>query len=124
MGGICEDAMPKTNDAKRQQKQYNSKYQRAWYKKNKKRRKKQIFDRRARQRADYHDFKASLSCEICGENHPATFDWHHVVPPKYDKVCNLLSNYSFKRLYEEINNCMLVCSNCHRKIHADRGKIY
>jgi len=63
-------------------------------------------------------YKSNLKCEICGENHPATLDFHHIEQEnKESEISGLISNANKKRLFEEISKCIIICSNCHRKIH-------
>ena len=70
-------------------------------------------------RQKWRDFKATLSCVQCGENHPATFDFHHVVRlPDNKKVNRLLTNNNYKAARKEIEErCIVLCANCHRKLH-------
>lgn len=70
-------------------------------------------------RQKWRDFKATLSCIQCGENHPATFDFHHVVRlPDNKKVNKLLTNNNYKAARKEIKErCIVLCANCHRKLH-------
>ena len=70
-------------------------------------------------RQKWRDYKATLSCIQCGENHPATFDFHHVVRlPDNKKVNKLLTNGSYKAALKEIEErCIVLCANCHRKLH-------
>jgi hypothetical protein len=69
----------------------------------------------------WREYKASLACVQCGENHPATFDFHHVIrKPDNQKVNKLLSNKSYKKAIKEIKErCVVLCANCHRKLHHD-----
>lgn len=58
-------------------------------------------------------------CCICGEPDPACLDFHHVVQEeKTDWVYRLISLNSRRKLEVELQKCAVVCSNCHRKIHA------
>jgi len=70
-------------------------------------------------RQKWRDYKATLSCVQCGENHPATFDFHHVVRAKDNKKVNrLLTNGNYKGALKEIEErCIVLCANCHRKLH-------
>lgn len=69
-------------------------------------------------RAEWAAFKATLSCKQCGENHPATLDFHHVVRlPENKKVFRLIGSGLFAQAKEEIKKCMVLCANCHRKLH-------
>ena len=73
----------------------------------------------------FQEYKKTLFCEICGENHPATLDFHHKNPlTKIDTITNLLrqKGWSFERLLqEEIPKCQVLCSNCHRKLHYEEN---
>jgi hypothetical protein len=69
-------------------------------------------------RKKWDDYKATLSCTQCGENHPATLDFHHVKREKTNrKVHKLVANGALAAAYEEIKKCVVLCSNCHRKHH-------
>lgn len=61
------------------------------------------------------EYKTSRGCQHCGENHPAVLDLHHLNP----KVKDLHpSNATGRKLfYEEAEKCIVLCSNCHRKVH-------
>lgn len=64
--------------------------------------------------------RTQLKCERCGENHPATLDFHHKDKnTKEGSIANLAGNrgFSVKRILEEIAKCEVLCSNCHRKEH-------
>jgi hypothetical protein len=66
----------------------------------------------------WRSFKATLSCVQCGQNHPATFDFHHVdSSTKEESVNKLIKNRAFKRAMEEVKKCVVLCANCHRIHH-------
>lgn len=79
---------------------------------------------RKQQRAEFATFKSRLSCTKCGENHPATLDFHHVIPnPANKKITELLRAGRFNFAMEEIMaKCVVLCSNCHRKHHYEEDK--
>ena len=61
------------------------------------------------------DYKKTLSCETCGENHPACLDFHHIDPSlKEDSINRIKQRYSLEYLKKEIEKCKVLCSNCHR----------
>ena len=92
-------------------------YRRQWYLKNKlsernhvKRRKREIQDW-------FKEYKISLKCSRCGENHPATIDFHHKKNKKEGISKMVAYGYSIEKIKEEIDKCIILCANCHRKIH-------
>jgi hypothetical protein len=62
-------------------------------------------------------FKASLSCTVCGISHPAVIDFHHPPGTKTYGVNDLIARRKFKKAYEEIKKCIVLCANCHRIHH-------
>ncbi len=61
----------------------------------------------------------NLKCQECGEDHPAVIDFHHMDPTeKESSVSNLVGQgHSLDRIKKEIDKCIVLCSNCHRKLH-------
>jgi transposase len=58
------------------------------------------------------------SCEICGYNRcMAALDFHHKDPAKKDPNWRLMRNWTFERIKDELEKCLLVCRNCHAEIH-------
>lgn len=66
-------------------------------------------------RDEMREYKASKGCNHCGENHPAVLDLHHLDPNVKD--LNPSDATSRKLFYEEADKCIVLCSNCHRKLH-------
>lgn len=98
--------------------EYQREYMRGWYQKNKAKHISYVRNRDRRIDEWFKEYKKSLSCELCGENHPACLDFHHKRPE--DKKFALgrpRNRSSFKALKEEIAKCRVLCSNCHRKEH-------
>ena len=61
-------------------------------------------------------------CTICGyDKCLAAFDFHHTNPK--DKKFELSAHLTkqFDELLEEAKKCTLLCSNCHRELHAVIG---
>lgn len=76
---------------------------------------------RKRQKQLFQEYKNKLKCEICGEDEMICLDFHHLNPKeKEGDISHLLlkQNRSFKRVLEEVEKCVVLCSNCHRKVHA------
>jgi hypothetical protein len=99
----------------------NREYQKKWYRKNKSL---QIERNKANRnvKADWFwDYKTKLSCK-CGENHPATLDFHHRDSTLKDANISEMMDCSIEKILEEIAKCEVMCANCHRKLHfAKRG---
>lgn len=70
-------------------------------------------------------FKAKVlhgkRCILCHEDDEACLDFHHMNPDtKDDSVSVLLSHLRSKeRILREVEKCVVLCSNCHRKFHRD-----
>lgn len=60
-----------------------------------------------------------IPCAICGEDHPAVLDFHHVDGAmKSFSINTAVKNGTAKaRVIAEIEKCVVLCSNCHRKHH-------
>jgi len=58
-------------------------------------------------------------CCKCDETEKCTLDFHHIKgsDKKFDIASGIQSN-GLEAIKNEIRKCILVCSNCHRKIHA------
>lgn len=67
------------------------------------------------------NYKKQLKCVTCGYDHPAALDFHHVERSKTNrKVHQLVADGNTKkRILEEIDKCVVLCSNCHRVHHHD-----
>lgn len=65
----------------------------------------------------FTEYKSTLKCSRCPENHPACLDFHHLNPNEKDFSVTAIANgtYSKKRIMKEIEKCEVLCSNCHRK---------
>lgn len=60
-------------------------------------------------------------CEICGEKDPRCIVFHHKDPAT--KSFNMTEkSRGIKSLSIELEKCIVICSNCHMKLHyVDRG---
>lgn len=68
------------------------------------------------------DYKGG-KCQICGYDRCINaLEFHHVNPEEKDFTISG-GTKSFDTLKPEIDKCILVCSNCHREIHAGLIKI-
>ncbi len=90
------------------------------YEKNKQRDFDYVYERRKKLNAWLKSYKSSLVCERCGENHPATIDFHHKNPAEKDINLSIVvkaKGWSPERIMNEIKKCEVLCANCHRKEH-------
>lgn len=66
------------------------------------------------------DWKQERGCP-CGETDVACLDLHHLDPSqKEGAVSELAYTWGWERLLTEMEKCIVLCSNCHRKHHAGR----
>jgi predicted nucleic acid-binding Zn ribbon protein len=80
--------------------------------------------RKRKLRMQFAEYKSKLACLKCGQNHPATLDFHHVVRhPSNRKINELLKRGAINRAMKEIEEkCIVLCSNCHRIHHWNEAK--
>jgi len=62
------------------------------------------------------DIKREAGCKYCNESEPVALDFHHV-EDKIECVSRLIHS-SESKLLAEIAKCIVICANCHRKLHA------
>ena len=61
-------------------------------------------------------------CQVCGlVDDPELYEWHHInYDEKLDDISTIVGAHaSIKRIQAELDKCILVCPNCHKKIHLD-----
>lgn len=67
-------------------------------------------------------WKSNLSCVICSEDYIKCVEFHHLdQSTKENDISGMISKYPLETILIEAAKCIVVCSNCHRKIHG--GKI-
>lgn len=75
--------------------------------------------RRAEKKSRAVEYKGGR-CMKCGYNKShSALDFHHEDPSQKDADFTTMKNWSWERIKEEIDKCILVCANCHREIHFD-----
>lgn len=82
-------------------------------------------DQKRRNKQWFADLKKTLSCEHCGEDHPAVLQFHHMDPAQKDvEVSVMIANgSSIRRVQDEIAKCIVLCANCHFKVHYNLRQI-
>lgn len=70
-------------------------------------------------RIKWRKFKKTLKCEKCGENDQACLDFHHLnkKDKEYSIAQMVIRRMSMNKIKKEIQKCIVLCSNCHRKEH-------
>lgn len=68
------------------------------------------------------DHKSRAGCLFCGESNPLCLDFHHRDrSAKKADVSVLIRDKAGRRAVEaEIAKCVVLCANCHRKLHGHR----
>lgn len=109
--------MPYKDISKR--KEYHKQYHKVWYKKNGVKRRKQVMERKREIKKWFKKFKKTLKCSQCSESDAACLDFHHLDPKKHDDyISNMIRDGRSKAIIlKEISKCIVLCSNCHRKLH-------
>lgn len=104
-------------------KECNNSRSKQYYSDNKISHKKTILERKRKTIAEnqykINKIKRMIGCICCcNESEPICLDFHHL-GDKDERISVAIRNcWSWDRLVREIKKCILVCSNCHRKIHA------
>lgn len=80
--------------------------------------------RKQRLRERFAEYKASLSCEVCGFSHPAALDFHHRDgDDKQVEVAKMITwGNSWETIMAEVAKCQVLCANCHRILHYDASR--
>ena len=86
-------------------------YQIQYYKKRAKKHKKMLLD------------EFNNKCSICGYDECIDIlEFHHVRPCGSDLGVKRILAHSFENILKEAKKCILVCPNCHSKLHLKMGK--
>jgi hypothetical protein len=93
------------------------------YSRNKEKRLREIYAKKREMVAWLREYRSKLGCQECQENHPACLQFHHVDPNTKEINLSFAANrgWSKKRILKEIEKCIVLCANCHFKLHASDG---
>lgn len=78
---------------------------------------------RYRNVAFLYRYKRLCGCRLCTEKEPVALDLHHVDAATKDADPSKLVAWSKGKLKTEIRKCVVLCANCHRKVHAGIVKL-
>lgn len=85
-------------------------------------RKQQIRARDRRNKEANHElvkrYKRFCGCTKCDEREVAVMDLHHLDPSIKEANPSEMYKHSRAKLKAEIRKCVVLCANCHRKVHA------
>jgi hypothetical protein len=63
-----------------------------------------------------NEYKSSHGCCICSEKDPRCLDFHHKEGSNKVMTVSQMCSFGKEKLFSEIEKCVIVCSNCHRKL--------
>ena len=62
------------------------------------------------------DYKMERGCEICGYNDiPQALELDHIDRTKKKTKMAAMHHYGWNTIFDELENCRVLCANCHRK---------
>jgi len=62
--------------------------------------------------------KTKSKCVNCGEADIACLEFHHKDSTiKNGELNSMISKFTYDEIMKELENCIVLCSNCHRKLH-------
>ena len=110
---------------KEKQKEKNREYQKKYYEQNKQYYIDKSAERKRKIREDFNEYKSTLKCSKCGEDHIACLDFHHIDPSEKDFSIYQIKRYVWgkEKIEKELQKCIVLCSNCHRKLHYEERNI-
>ena len=79
--------------------------------------KKKAKENKQRNRDWVRSIKESESCKICDEDRWEALVFHHIGEKKAAVSRLVNQEYGLERIAEEIEKCIILCSNCHRVHH-------
>ena len=96
---------------------------RQYYYNNKEKMQSQSIAWKKTQRDKINEIKNSCICLKCKENRNWLLDFHHIDPTKKDFQISQGEGYRWEKVQEEIDKCVVLCSNCHRDFHYQEKQI-
>ena len=98
-------------------------YDRNWYRNQSDEKKKRITQQKAerlRKLAErFNKWKGEQGCLCCDESEPCALDLHHTNPEEKESSLSdaIYNGWSWENIMTEASKCVIVCRNCHAKIH-------
>jgi|FAXJ01.1.fsa_nt_gi hypothetical protein len=71
-------------------------------------------------RGKCNQLKHIAGCHFCRESEPICLDFHHRDPKEKEYLISsmIVTHKTWEQIQSEIGKCIVVCANCHRKIHS------
>lgn len=119
---ICKDCAKKKDQEwrKNNRKKHNDGSKR-WYHKNHQKSKeinKNNYEKYSRKRRNLVTrIMSENPCSCCGEKRIPCLDFHHLNAEEKENTIAKLRTVN--KVLEEVGKCIVLCSNCHRLVHAD-----
>lgn len=66
----------------------------------------------------FSEWRKSLFCSKCGEHDAVCLEFHHCDPAEKEQNVIKMVARGLKSVLKELKKCVVVCANCHCKIHA------
>jgi hypothetical protein len=64
------------------------------------------------------EYKGGVCFDCKNEYPPCCYDFHHLNPDEKDFNIAKINGRSFENIKDELDKCVLLCSNCHRIRHT------
>lgn len=105
---------------KEKDKEYKKNWNKKYYRENKEKELLRTKKRKEERKAWLNKYKASLACTSCSEDDSVCLDFHHVDSKQKDFSLSQVARmgYSKAKILAEIEKCVVLCANCHRKVHS------
>ena len=75
-------------------------------------------DRNARNTQRIREWKSEQGCKCCGEDYAQCLELHHLDPTEKEFDPSAGSIRSWESFLKEAAKCVVLCANCHRKVHG------
>jgi hypothetical protein len=66
----------------------------------------------------FNSIRLQYGCRLCGESDVEVLDFHHFEPAEKSFGIVSETDLALEKLIPEINKCVVLCANCHRRVHA------
>ena len=102
---------------KEKQRAHNVIYQKKHYESNKQYYIDKSSDRKKGLRKWLDEYKKQRKCHFCQESEICCLDFHHLKDKEMAVSTGVARGWSMKKIVLEIEKCVVLCANCHRKLH-------